>query len=101
VVSASPHFFGDQIRRRDILTSLREGKNPDYSRGFSSRPQLRGSRELAGTEYDNGWGAHCYLQHAGAAENDRSFSSWTCAAGLTCQAVSQASRIGMCFIGNR
>ena len=25
VVPASPHFFGDQIRRRDILTALRDG----------------------------------------------------------------------------
>ena len=30
VVPASPHFFGDQVRRRDILTALRDGKRPDY-----------------------------------------------------------------------
>jgi hypothetical protein len=101
VVPASPHFFGDQIRRRDIVTSMRDGKRLDFSRGFSSRPQLRGSSELAGTEYEDGWGAHCYLQHANAAENDRSFKSWTCADGLACQAVGQASPIGMCFIGKR
>jgi hypothetical protein len=101
IVPASPHFFGDQVRRRDILTSLRDGKAPDYSRGFSSRPQLRGSRELAGTEYDNGWGAPCYLQRANAAENDRSFSPWTCAKGLACQVVDQPSRMGMCFVGTR
>src|SRR5437899_3051288 len=63
VVPASPHFFGDQIRRRDILGSLSWRSSPDYSRGFSSRPQLRGSTELAVTEYEDGWGAHCYLQH--------------------------------------
>ena len=101
VVPASPHFFGDQLRRRDILTALRDGKRPDYSRGFSSRPQLRGSRELAGTEYDNGWGAHCYLQHANAADNDRSFRPWTCAEGLACQVLDQASRMGMCFVKSR
>ena len=98
VVPASPHFFGDQIRRRDILTALRDGKRPDFSRGFSSRPQLRGSAELAGSEYQDGWGAHCYLQHAKAADNDSSFKSWTCAAGLACQPIGQASRMGMCFI---
>ena len=43
VVPASPHFFGDQARRRDILAALRDGRPPDYSKGFSSRPQLRGS----------------------------------------------------------
>ena len=98
VVPASPHFFGDQVRRRDILTALRDGKRPDYSRGFSSRPQLRGSAELAGTEYEDGWGASCYVQHASAADNDKSFKSWTCAEGLTCQPAGNASRIGMCFI---
>jgi hypothetical protein len=101
VVPASPQFFGDQIRRRDILTSLRDGRPPDYSRGFSDRPQLRGSTELAGTEYDDGWGAHCYLQKPDTADNDRSFRSWTCADGLACQVISNASRMGMCFVKSR
>lgn len=98
VVPASPHFFGDQVRRRDILGSIRDGKSPDYSRGFSSRPQLRGSRELAGTEYSDGWGAHCYQGGAKATESDRSFRSWTCAEGLACQVAGKVSRMGMCFI---
>jgi hypothetical protein len=98
VVPASPHFFGDQIRRRDILTAMRDGRHADFSRGFSGRPQLRGSKELAGSEYEDGWGAHCYVRHANASEDDRSFRSWTCAAGLACQAMSWTSRIGMCFI---
>jgi hypothetical protein len=101
VVPGSPHFFGDQVRRRNILASMRDSERPDYSRGFSSRPQLRGSSELAGTEYDDGWGAHCYSQRANAADNDHSFKSWTCAKGLACQVMSDASRMGMCFVGNR
>ena len=101
IVPGSPHFFGDQARRRDILTALRDGKTPDYSRGFSSRPQLRGSSELAGTEYGDGWGAHCYAPQAGAADNDRSFRSWSCAEGLACQIVDKASRMGMCFVKTR
>ena len=101
IVPASPHFFGDQVRRREILTEIRDGKKVDYSRGFSERPQLRGSRELAGTEYDDGWGAHCYGMRAKNADNDRSFTSWGCAKGLSCQVVSEASRMGMCFVGTR
>ncbi|MEO6839752.1 MAG: hypothetical protein ABI192_03210 [Bradyrhizobium sp.] len=101
IVPASPHFFGDQARRRDILTALRDGRNPDYSRGFSSRPQLRGNAELAGTEYDDGWGAHCYASHTNAADNDRSFRLWGCAAGLACQVMDNASRMGMCFVKSR
>jgi len=98
VVPASPHFFGDQVRRREILAALRDGKQPDYSRGFSARPQTRGSTALARTEYEDGWGAHCYVRHANAADNDRSFASWTCAEGLACQPVGNASRMGMCFV---
>jgi hypothetical protein len=101
VVPASPHFFGDQIRRRDILAAMRDGKPPDYSRGFSSRPQLRGSAELAGTEYEDGWGAHCYVRRANAAGNDESFRSWTCAEGLACQVAGKTSRMGMCFVKSR
>jgi hypothetical protein len=98
VVPASQHFFGDQIRRRDILGAMRDGKRPNFSRGFSARPQFRGSTELAGTEYQDGWGAHCYIEHAGAADNDRSFAPWTCAPGLACHPVGDASRMGMCFV---
>jgi hypothetical protein len=101
VVPASPHFFGDQVRRRDILSSFRDGREPDFSRGFSSRPQPRGSTELAGTEYQDGWGAHCYRPQANADDNDRSFSSWTCARGLACQTMSPATRMGMCFVKSR
>jgi len=101
VVPASPHFFGDQVRRRDILNAFADGKPPDFSRGFSSRPQLRGSTELAGTEYEDGWGAHCYLRQPRAADNDESFSSWTCAQGLSCQPGGPATRMGMCFVTTR
>jgi hypothetical protein len=98
VVPASPHFFGDQIRRRDILAALRDARPVDYSRGFSARPQLRRSTELAGTEYDDGWGAHCYLQRASRADNDQSFRSWTCANGLACEVAARDLRMGMCFV---
>ena len=73
----------------------------DYSRGFSARPQSRGSGELAGTEYEDGWGAPCYSQSAHATGYDRSFKSWTCAKGLACQIMSDASHMGMCFVGGR
>ena len=101
IVPASPHFFGDQLRRRDILAAFAEGKRPDFSRGFASRPQTRGNGELAGTEYQDGWGAHCSLQNAGSGTADKSFTSWTCAKGLTCQAAAASNRIGMCFIKTR
>lgn len=101
-VPASPHFIGDQARRQNILTAIRDGAPPDYSRGFSSRPQLRGDGSLLGTEYVDGWGAHCYAARAGEA-NDPSFRAWTCAKGLACQAIGEGSteRMGMCFVSKR
>ena len=101
IVPASPHFVGDQVRRRNILTAFAAGKRPDFSRGFASRPQTRGSRELAGSEYQDGWGAHCSLPDAGSETGDRSFMSWSCAKGLACQAAAASRRIGMCFIETR
>ena len=101
VVPASPHFFGDQVRRRDILAAFRDGKGPDFSKGFAGRPQSRGSTELAGTEYEDGWGAHCYVQHARASDNDKSFRAWTCAEGLACEAAAPTTRMGMCFVKSR
>ncbi|MBR0785424.1 hypothetical protein [Bradyrhizobium iriomotense] len=101
IVPASPHFVGDQVRRRDILTAFAADRRPDFSRGFASRPQTRGSAELAGTEYQDGWGAHCSLQDAGSGTRDKSFTSWSCATGLTCQAAAASRRIGMCFIKTR
>jgi hypothetical protein len=100
VVPASPHFFGDQSRRRDILAALGDGRAPDYSRGFSSRPQLRGAKELAGSEYSDGWGAHCYRLGGQKASNDLSFRNWSCARGLACQTAGTA-RMGMCFVKNQ
>ena len=101
IVPASPHFVGDQLRRRDILTAFAAGKRPDFSRGFASRPQTRGSRELAGSEYQDGWGAHCSLEDAGSGTPDKSFTSWNCANGLSCQAPAASRRIGMCMIKKR
>jgi hypothetical protein len=101
VVPASPHFFGDLVRRRDILAATRDGKPPDYSRGFASRPQLRGSTVLAGSEYNDGWGAHCYAPGKPDAGNDASFRAWTCSAGLACQVAGKTSRMGMCFVKSR
>ncbi|QUS38766.1 hypothetical protein RPMA_07925 [Tardiphaga alba] len=97
-VPASPHFAGDQPRRRAIVMSIRDGKLPDFSRGFSDRPQKRGSAELAGTSLLNGWGATCY-RRAARGPADASFASWTCADGLSCQAAGDANaQIGMCFV---
>ena len=100
VTPASPHFFGDQPRRRDILASFRDTRPLDFSRGFSARPQARRADGLDGTTYLNGWGAHCYAPERRAASADKSFSSWSCIEGLACQMPASggtATRSGLCF----
>ncbi len=100
VTPASPHFFGDQPRRRDILVAFRETKPLDFSRGFSARPQARRATDLDGTTYLNGWGAHCYVPELRRTGADKSFSSWGCIDGLACQMPASggtAIRAGLCF----
>jgi hypothetical protein len=104
---ASPHFIGDQPRRRDILQTMRDRKPVDYSRGFAARPRAKRAAALAGTTYLDGWGAYCAREGS-----DASFASWTCADGLACRAMPETSvrprgisggakrapLIGMCFL---
>jgi hypothetical protein len=79
--------------------AIRDGKAPDFSRGFSDRPQMRGNNELAGSPLLDGWGATCYRPKQNGVA-DKSFASWTCAEGLACQQVGAdaSSAIGMCFV---
>ena len=100
VTPASPHFFGDQPRRRDILAAFRDTRPLDFSRGFSARPQARRADDLDGTTYLNGWGAYCYAPERRATSADKSFSSWSCIEGLACQMPASggtATRSGLCF----
>jgi hypothetical protein len=47
---ASSHFFGDQLRRRAIVMALRDGRRPDYSRGFSDTLKVVSDKEFAESE---------------------------------------------------
>ncbi|MFN5568411.1 MAG: hypothetical protein ACK495_09535, partial [Bradyrhizobium sp.] len=84
----------------EFLTAVADGRTRVVSRGFASGPQLGGRVALAGTVYNDGWGAHCYAGRTDPAENDKSFSTWTCASNLSCQ-TGPATRFGMCFIATR
>ncbi|MCG6207869.1 hypothetical protein LPW26_24735 [Rhodopseudomonas sp. HC1] len=97
----SPHFVADQQRRRAIAAAVAEGRAPDYTRGFTDRPELHGSA-VNDDEPRNGWGAACGLPGAGGGV-DPSFRNWTCAAGLSCQPAggTTAFPIGMCIVAPR
>lgn len=103
LVPGSPHFFGDAPRRRDITKAFADGQPPNFTKGFSSRPQRFRSRELVGTGLFDGWGAHCQTPQANGKRN-ASFASWTCAEGkgLRCMELfksNSAPNMGVCVSG--
>jgi hypothetical protein len=93
-VPGSAHFYGDLPRRAAIVASYATNIYPDFSRGFSARPDDRFKQALAGTQIFDGWGSVCYVG------KDASFQGWTCAAGLRCKMIDSSARdpgIGTCI----
>jgi hypothetical protein len=85
-VPGSPHLFGDLPRRAAILRQLASGTKigaVNFSRGFSARPESRFASALASTTLFDGWGAACNMKN-GTPAVEKSFSDWTCGAGLKC-----------------
>lgn len=98
-VPASAHFFADIPRRKSVIAAFAQGNPPDFSRGFSGRPDEKFFEDLRGTELANGWGAPCFLQ-----TKDRTFSGWNCASGLVCKSLiasSSAPGAGTCVTKNK
>lgn len=89
-LAGSPHFYGDQSRRVQILEGLAaEGRLSRYAlaASYASRPlnKLRNTptgelTELGKSELVGGWGSAC-LTAAAQAPSQR---QWGCKAGLTC-----------------
>ena len=93
-IPGSPHFFGDIPRRKKVIDDFANNRKPDFSRGFSDRPDPQFKKALAGTQLFNGWGATCYNGP------DVSFSDWTCASGLQCKTLYTSDRnsgMGTCI----
>jgi hypothetical protein len=85
-VPGSAHFFGDLPRRRAIVAAFAGNKPPDFSRGFTDRPDGRFKSALADTQLFDGWGAACFIG------KDASFAGWTCRAGLHCKVLHGSPR---------
>jgi hypothetical protein len=92
-IPASAHFFGDVPRRKDIVASFAAKQQPDFSRGFSARPDDKFKNSLAGTQIFDGWGSVCYIG------KDPSFKGWSCASGWQCRILDNSLRnegVGTC-----
>lgn len=83
-VPASAHFLADVPRRRGVIAAFAIGRRPDFSRGFSGRPDQKFFVDLASTNLADGWAAACYET------SDRTFRDWTCRAGLTCKVLGES-----------
>ena len=99
VVPASPHFLGDQVRRRDILMPWPTARDRTIP---AASPAARSCAATLNWRAPNTAtaGARIATVSAEAADNDASFRSWTCAKGLACQVTSE-NRMGMCFVESR
>lgn len=97
----SPHFFGDQPRRMEILERLANGTAPgiyDRAASYASRPLNRYSdpkrrHNLASTSLIGGWGGACLMDPSAGRRN------WGCTGDLTCTAVfvsDNAPGLGIC-----
>jgi len=97
-IPASAHFFGDIPRRKKVIDDFAKNRTPDFSHGFSERPDGQFKAALAGTQLFKGWGATCYQG------KDASFADWTCAKGLRCKTLYASAHnagMGTCITASR
>ena len=86
LLAGSPHFYGDQLRRTDILTSISEGKKLtryELATSYASRPLNTFRDRLDDTQLLGGWGGACLMP----AHQQTSQRKWGCQAGLSCKLI--------------
>jgi hypothetical protein len=99
LLAGSPHFYGDQLRRTDILTALADGKKLnryDLASSYASRPLNSYRRRLATTQLIGGWGGACLTPKY----QESSQRKWGCQEGLSCKilfASKNSPSMGSCM----
>lgn len=101
-LAGSPHFYGDQPRRMDIVRGIASSKNGKLpfdaiSTSFSARPMEKYAPALFETALVGGWGGACLVSTDGAPSNSK--RNWPCQTGLSCKQLFQsvnAKGIGTC-----
>ena len=82
----SPHFYGDQVRRREIVEQLARGEKLsryELASSYASRPLNKFKPQLGMTQLIGGWGGTCLLPE----EMNQSQRQWDCKVGLQCAAL--------------
>jgi hypothetical protein len=85
LLPGSPHFYGDQPRRLDIVKAIAAGKSGQLpatmlTTSYSARPGSRYEKILQETELIGGWGGACLMPDA----MKGSKRQWSCRSGLGC-----------------
>ncbi|HET7435773.1 MAG TPA: hypothetical protein VFN10_13775 [Thermoanaerobaculia bacterium] len=82
LVAGSPHFYGDQPRRADIVRLIAHGRHRlneyELATSYSARPMARFAERLASTQMIGGWGATCLMPEAIATSR----RDWPCRSDL-------------------
>jgi hypothetical protein len=85
LLPGSPHFYGDQPRRLEIVEKIANGparKLTEYelATSYAARPMNRFRSVLASTQMIGGWGGTCLVEPVlGTSQRQ-----WTCQDGLDC-----------------
>ncbi|UVC17280.1 hypothetical protein [Mesorhizobium onobrychidis] len=88
LLAGSPHFYGDQPRRLEIVRRIAQSKDgripaDELATGYSARPEARFSQEFKSTAFIGGWGGTCLMPEA----RSKSARDWGCKPGLKCEQV--------------
>jgi hypothetical protein len=85
LLGGSPHFYGDQPRRLDVVKAIAKSKNGKLpasvlATSYAARPNSHYESALQGTQLVGGWGGACLMPE----EMKHSERKWECRAGLPC-----------------
>jgi hypothetical protein len=103
LLPGSPHFYGDQLRRMDILRLIAGGASvsfPQLVTSYASRPfnkylELSPSHSPSKIQLIGGWGGACLTSSA-----PKGIRKWDCAAGLYCKSLFDSPNqpgVGVCM----
>lgn len=100
-VPGSPHFYGDQVRRIEILQKMASQRNTRLSErelasSYAARPFNRHADVLKNTQLVGGWGGACLTGEV----RQTSQRQWDCREGLECKRLFDSKNdpgIGTCL----
>jgi hypothetical protein len=80
----SPHFYGDQVRRMEVLQKMAGRRNTklneaELASSYSARPLNRFADRLSGTALVGGWGGACMMPEVSGSQRE-----WGCSGDLAC-----------------